>query len=1529
MEKEEHSVPEAMADAEPERPEAARPLPPDSQARALQAENDPALFSARALSSTITVELSTSGKVVGNVIFALDDANHTAALVQADPGQSVDGMLVIPRTLTHQDTEYTVTAIGPAAFAEQTGLTQLWLPQTITEIGYEAFMNCDRLKAVGSYDDQGYANPYALPEKVSFLDVRTFRGCTRLNSITIPAAVERISAWAFAYCYNLGRNYKDSAGVTYGVYFAAGSRLNTIDQGAFYSCISLENITLPQGLKTISLHAFYNCASQSADGSLKGLKKLVIPNSVSELGEEAFAYCGALKELTIPAGVKALPNKAFYACSALETVDFTGDGFTTMGHSAFYWCTKLKTIRTAGNAGLPATLTAIPRWGFYRCDSLSALDLSGATALRTIEPYAFNESGIVTLTLPQNLKTIGMLAFEGCGKLKTVNWNRPAQDSDLLVVGEKAFAKTGLTQVTVPQLLAGNSNGLEMFYDCDSLTRVDCAPNARFIPDGAFRDCDSLTAVTLGESINTVGQQAFYSCPKLTSVNLSALPSLETIGPLAFCRTALPAVSLPASIREIGLNAFGINRALTSIQIPEGNPGGYYSTDGVLYQNNNGSVLLVRYPAGKPQTTFTVPGDVTAIETYAFSHSEKLTEVTFPTSLREIGYYALSHCINLTAAIIPEGVKQGNEIFEGSYHMTQATLPSDIVKLTSSSFPVNSKLTSVTLPSTVAEIDTVPGPFSSLSLLQEIKVDPANPNFKSVDGVLFSKDGSILYAYPQGKTGSEYVVPDGVTTIWYSAFSGVTSLTRLTLPASVTTVRPSACYGMSNLERLDIFREMPAIDRNPNGTEAYNTFLSNTGSQLQVYVHGNPTDETGVSAWIDSFKTHCAGEGSIQKQNIHVDFYKPATAAGDRFLKNGIVYTLLNPTAKTVKVGDNSHYAGSSVFIPTQVSHQGVSYTVSSVDDNAFPSSVRLIRREDLSALTPENTTLTYGDTLILNAPSNVRENTAITLTAGGKSLSAPVKGGAASFPVDKTMANAFGFGTVTASASGGAVSTEFSLTLSPKTFTKEDLPWYNSAMQELVIQKPYDGTTVLDYTDSAALQTFTVNGETLSLHITGTVPAPRSTTLHSISNLKLELLGDTAQYYRIAPDVAPNIRAQVTYGQLYLKEENGTLQQPAFRRVWAAEDGMRLKDCNLSGGAFIAYLPTVENNVITGYTQVDVSGSITYDEASPYPGLTSYDEIGVQQNQVYKWVFTPSNNGDLQSVLDNYRFYGTIKPWDTSLTQSSANAVGRTGENPALPAYVLQTQSDNAPARPTGGSGTAAPTPTSTPSSGSTGGSSGGSSSGGSSGSSSKNPATPPAAAPEEPPVVAAAPTPPPVSQRFRDVSPNSWYCSAIQYVCDRGMMNGMDQDSFAPDAVTTRGTIVTMLYRLEEEPSVPSPAFHDVSAGLWYAGGVSWDASTGLVNGFEDGAFRPETPITREQMVAILYRYARQKGCDVSARADLSRFSDAGQISPYAAAAMSWATASGLIQGQDWGGLDPAGATTRAELSAILMRLCENILK
>ena len=181
-----------------------------------------------------------------------------------------------------------------------------------------------------------------------------------------------------------------------------------------------------------------------------------------------------------------------------------------------------------------------------------------------------------------------------------------------------------------------------------------------------------------------------------------------------------------------------------------------------------------------------------------------------------------------------------------------------------------------------------------------------------------------------------------------------------------------------------------------------------------------------------------------------------------------------------------------------------------------------------------------------------------------------------------------------------------------------------------------------------------------------------------------------------------------------------------------------------------------------------------------------------------------------------------------------------------------------------------------------------------------------------------------------FPDVAEGDWFYDAVRYAYETGLMDGVGDSLFAPNSETTRAQLVTILYRLEGEPEVSGTSgFTDVEAGTWYTDAVAWAAANGIVNGVSETEFAPGKDITREQLATILFRYAEAKGYDVSARADLSAYTDADQIQSYAAESVAWAVAEGLIQGFEDNTLRPAGNATRAQIATILMRFCEGVAK
>ena len=188
-----------------------------------------------------------------------------------------------------------------------------------------------------------------------------------------------------------------------------------------------------------------------------------------------------------------------------------------------------------------------------------------------------------------------------------------------------------------------------------------------------------------------------------------------------------------------------------------------------------------------------------------------------------------------------------------------------------------------------------------------------------------------------------------------------------------------------------------------------------------------------------------------------------------------------------------------------------------------------------------------------------------------------------------------------------------------------------------------------------------------------------------------------------------------------------------------------------------------------------------------------------------------------------------------------------------------------------------------------------------------------------------AVEPTPDTWDNPYDDVYETDWYYGYVKTLTELGIMTGVSDNKFVPSMPLTRGMFVTILHRIEGSPAANDCAFEDVADGAWYEAGISWANESGIVTGFSDKEFRPDIPITREQMAAILFRYAVYKGMGAVTLQESLHFSDAGQISEYAIPAMNWAVGANIIRGNGDGTVTPTAYATRAQVTAVFVRFLE----
>ena len=493
-----------------------------------------------------------------------------------------------------------VTSIGSYAFSDCSGLTIITMPNSVISIGDSAFKNCSELTSViwnakncaeaGSYNNpifSGCSNlaTVIIDENVEIIPSDTFRGCSRLTSITIPGSVTSIGNSAFSGCSSLtsvtigngvtsigndafyncsgiesfvvtigNKKYHSAnnciietetkkliAGCKTSIIPSDGS-VTSIGDYAFYNCIGLTSVTIPDSVTSIGDYAFYNCIGLTsvtipdsvtsiddyAFYGCSGLTSVTIGNSVTSIGELAFCDCSGLTSVTIPNSVTSIGELAFYDCSGLTSVTI-GNGVTSIGDAAFYCCSKLTSITIPGSvtsignsafsgcSGLtsvtiPDSVTSIGNGAFRDCSGLTSVTIpDGVTSIGN---EAFRDcSGLTSITIPDSVTSIGSNAFYNCSRLTSIT----IPDS-VTSIGDYAFRGcSGLTSITIPDSVT--SIGELAFYDCSGLTSVTIGNSVTSIGSHAFYDCSSLTSVTIGNSVTSIGDYAFYNCNNLTSVN--------------------------------------------------------------------------------------------------------------------------------------------------------------------------------------------------------------------------------------------------------------------------------------------------------------------------------------------------------------------------------------------------------------------------------------------------------------------------------------------------------------------------------------------------------------------------------------------------------------------------------------------------------------------------------------------------------------------------------------------------------------------------------------------------------------------------------------------------------------------------------------------------------------------------------------------------------------------------------------------------------------------------------------------------
>lgn len=579
----------------------------------------------------------------------------------------------------------------------------------------------------------------------------------------------------------------------------------------------------------------------------------------------------------------------------------------------------------SGNCGQPSR---------SKCQRIRLLGLVWLALLLTLSGVAYAQS--VTGTTSDGLiystsnSQITITGYAGPGGFVNMSGTINVSGTDLPVtsIGNNAFAScTGLTGVTIPGgvISIGNS---------------------------AFEYCSSLTSVVIPSSVTSIGSMAFLNCSKLTSVTIPS--GVTSIRGYAFrgC-SSLTIVTIPSSVTSLGGSAFDYTTNLTSITVDPLNTR-YSSLDGVLFDKNR--TTLLQCPGGKAGN-YTVPSTVTSIGSMAFIYCNSLNSVSISNHVSSIGPGAFGQCSAMTSITVDASNPFYSSLDGVLFNKNQTTLlqypggkegnytvPGSVTNIEWLGFAYSYNLTSVTIPSSVTRIG--PGGFNYCNSLTSITVDASNLTYSSLDGVLFDKNKTTLFQYPEARIGS-YTIPGSVTSIDSTAFDSCRSLTGIIIPNGVTSLGGSTFNDCRSLSSVTILGNLTTIGGFTNCTSLISITIPNTVTSILPQAFYSCTSLTSVYVPRSVTSIGVMAFYSCSKlSTIMVDESNPAFSSSDGCLFNKNQTALIQcPGSKTggYTIPSSVTTIGGSAFQScTNLISVTIPTSVTTVGSSAFQSCSKL-----------------------------------------------------------------------------------------------------------------------------------------------------------------------------------------------------------------------------------------------------------------------------------------------------------------------------------------------------------------------------------------------------------------------------------------------------------------------------------------------------------------------------------------------------------------------------------------------------------
>ena len=690
----------------------------------------------------------------------LDEGARTAFISKYN---GKGGNVEIPSTVKIDGVDYTVASISPNAFKNGTTITSVNIPNTVKVIGENAFDGCRNMTEI------------TIPDSVTNIECSAFANCNKLTTVYFNAK----DSWVCSSAFN-------NSGMKT---LVVGDNVKRIQNNAFSGCSTLEQVTIGNSVTTIGWNAFSECSN---------LEQVTIGNSVTDIGYAVFRNCENLQTINIPASVTNMSSDVFYGCfDATITCELAAKPFEWNNN----WNQNGGEV-VWGNVPLPVfrfsvdeeTQTAqLDR--YYGTDpevEIPATATIGGKVynVTSIGDYVFGgNQNIVSVVIGENVETIGRSSFSGCNNLMSVTLGESVKTigneafygcnniseitipSSVTNINAMAFYWSGLKYIRIPNTVT--NIGSCAFYNPNGVMNIYCECAEDAVPDGwnSGWNCGNL-AVTWGttsipefawqyndneQTANLIGYYGSSSNVVIPDTITQTVDGEEVDYTVVYIsdrvfqnNSSVETISIPATVTDISWQVFDNCKNLAAINVDTAN-NYFMSEEGVLYTKNQYS--LVAYPAGKTDTLFEVPTEVSAINFYAFHGNSYLKHVIIPAGgISIIIDGTFKDCSSLQTIEVPEGVT-----YIGDY-----------------AFQNCSSLQSVELPSTITNISSYC--FDNCSSLQSI------------------------------------VIPEGVTSIAYGVFQKCSSLQTVELPSSVTSVHSNAFAYCTNLEEINIPASVEQMD---------------------------------------------------------------------------------------------------------------------------------------------------------------------------------------------------------------------------------------------------------------------------------------------------------------------------------------------------------------------------------------------------------------------------------------------------------------------------------------------------------------------------------------------------------------------------------------------------------------------------------------------------------------------------------------------------------------------------------------------